>query len=143
MAIIKNPITIIKRSENQQVGAEFFDNITTIYSKDFQDCSALKTIRIPNSVVTINDYAFQGSSVESVFIGSDSNTAIQRMGSNTFRYSDISYLTIYATTPPTIGTSAFAEADPIAIYVPAESVQAYKSASGWSVLADIIQAIPS
>ena len=59
-------------------------------------------------------------------------------------------LTILATTPPVSTTSTgfgsssvFHFSSATAIYVPVESVEVYKNASGWSEYADIIQAIPT
>ena len=57
-----------------------------------------------------------------------------------FYCTTLTKLTILATTPPTLqtplGTNTFL------IYVPAESVDAYKNASGWSTMASRIYAIP-
>lgn len=47
----------------------------------------------------------------------------------------------YPVNPPTFGSSVFYDT-PLAIYVPAESVEAYKAASGWSTYTNVIQAIP-
>ncbi len=54
-------------------------------------------------------------------------------------------ITVKATTPPRGSTSMFGAAANYAgkIYVPAESVDAYKAANGWSAYADKIQAIPA
>ena len=43
--------------------------------------------------------------------------------------------------PPSLGLNAFLNTDNCIIYVPAESVAAYKSAEGWSEYADRIQAL--
>jgi len=49
-----------------------------------------------------------------------------------------------ATTPPTLGANAFSMVPTnCSIYVPAESVDTYKAASGWSDRANYIQAIPT
>jgi hypothetical protein len=52
-------------------------------------------------------------------------------------------ITCYATTPPTYGTSSFNNTYVTKIYVPSESVETYKAASGWSTHASKIEAIPS
>ena len=52
-------------------------------------------------------------------------------------------VTILATTPPTIGSRVLSDTNNCPIYVPAESVDAYKAASVWSSLASRIQAIPN
>ena len=51
---------------------------------------------------------------------------------------------IYATTPPALANSnAFTANNINKIYVPAASVNAYKTASNWSTFASYIEAIPS
>jgi hypothetical protein len=51
---------------------------------------------------------------------------------------------VQATNPPTIGIDVFKNTHAnLVIYVPSESVDTYKAASGWSTYADRIQAIPS
>jgi hypothetical protein len=53
-------------------------------------------------------------------------------------------ITCNATTPPTLEDAfAFENTDNCPIYVPAESVDTYKAASGWSTYADRIQPIPT
>ena len=73
---------------------------------------------------------------------------ITSIGNDAFYYSNnLSSLTVEATTPPTLGALAL-DGTAIynyqgSIYVPAESVNAYKTASGWSAFADLIQPIPA
>ena len=55
---------------------------------------------------------------------------------------DLETLTIKAVQPPTISRYTLTNNTPLtAIYVPAQSVDAYKAASGWSSFSSIIQAI--
>lgn len=52
-------------------------------------------------------------------------------------------VTVETPVPPALGEGVFYECpDDLEIYVPSESVNAYKKAEGWEVYADIIQAIP-
>jgi len=51
-------------------------------------------------------------------------------------------VTVEATTPPTLSTDAFNSTNNCPIYVPCDSVDTYKAASGWSTYASRIQAIP-
>lgn len=84
----------------------------------FEGCNKLKEITIPASVKNIENRAFYGCS-------------------------GLTSITSLATTPPGIGGASWHSSVPmtIPIYVPAESVDAYKSASYWSARADYIQAI--
>ena len=51
-------------------------------------------------------------------------------------------MTIKATTPPTLDSTAFSDSGIQTIYVPAASLDAYKSATNWSAFASKIKAIP-
>jgi hypothetical protein len=55
--------------------------------------------------------------------------------------SNLATITVKATTPPSLGSNAIRSSYVTTIYVPSSSVNAYKSASGWSSLASKIQAI--
>ena len=115
--------------------------VTSIGYSAFYDCSSMTSVTIPNSVTSIGDYAFYDcSSLKSVTIPS----SMTSIGDYAFYgCSDLESITIEATTPPTLsGTSVFENTNNCQIYVPAESVDAYKAATNWSELANRIQAIP-
>ena len=77
--------------------------------------------------------------MELLLIGS----GITSIAYNTFGYNQkLNRITIFATTPPTLGESAFDYTNDCNIYTPASSVNTYKTASGWSTYASRIQAIP-
>ena len=120
------------------------NGVTTLGNKCFDDCSNanFNSIVIPNSVTTIGRYAFQNCSyLSSVTIGNGVTIIDQQAFVNNSR---LTSLTINATTPPTLGANALAGTNAnLVIYVPAESVDAYKAATNWSTYADRIQAIPS
>ena len=129
------------------LGCQFSDfiipnSVTTIGSSAFSYCSKLTSMEIPNSVTEIGTCAFMAcSKLTSVEIPN----SVTSIGSDVFYtcYSMTS-ITIQATTPPTLSsTRAFSEANNCLIYVPAESVDAYKAATNWSSLADRIQPIPT
>ncbi|MBO7311418.1 MAG: leucine-rich repeat protein [Alistipes sp.] len=107
------------------------DSVTSIGSSAFADCSSLTSVTIGDSVTTIGNNAFYGcSSLTSVTIGNSVTT----IGSRAF-YSCNSLTNVYckATTPPAGGYKMFYnDASGPKIYVPMGSVEAYKSAEGWS-----------
>ncbi len=115
------------------------DSVTEIGNNAFFSCDSLTSVTIPDSVSAIGEYAFAYcESLTSVTIP-DSVTSI---GSYTFYYCT-SLTSVYCkpTTPPTgdYNHSMFDNnASGRKIYVPMESVEAYKSAQGWSDYADAI-----
>ena len=86
------------------------NTVTTIGESAFYGCNSLTSITIPNNVINIKNYAF-------------------------YDCNNLSSITIEATTPPTLGNYVFIN-DNCPIYVPAESVEAYKTA--WSSYQDRI-----
>lgn len=106
----------------------------------FGGCSSLTSINIPNSVTTIGQSAFLKCSITSVTIPNTVTTIGQSAFQNC---SSLTSITILATTPPTLGLNVFNNTNDCPIYVPAESVEAYKAATNWVTYASRIQAIPS
>lgn len=90
------------------------EGITSIGATVFQYCSVLTVVNLPSTVISLGSMAF-------------------------YRCPSMS-LTILATTPPTRSSGSFTLPGSGTIYVPAESVDAYKAA--WSSEASRIQAIP-
>ena len=91
------------------------DSVTSIGNHAFYYCDSLTSVTIPESVTTIGSYAFYHC---------DSLTSVY----------------CKATTPPALeGTSVFdSNGSDRKIYVPTESVEAYKSATNWSEYASAI-----
>ena len=90
------------------------DSVTSIGNHAFRGCISLTSVTIPDSVTSIGDWAF--------------------------RYCD-SLKKVYCkpTTPPTVDSSMFFDnASDRTIYVPRNSVEAYKSAEYWSSYASDI-----
>lgn len=113
---------------------------TTINNHMFAYCTSLTSVTIPDSVTNIGDYAFDSCGFTSITIPS----GVTRIGDSAFnRCRDLASITVNATTPPTMGYSAFIGTNDCQIYVPAESVEAYKSASGWSYYKSRIHPIPN
>ena len=107
------------------------DSVTTIGDRAFQSCDSLTSVTIPDSVTTIGESAFYNcSSFTSVTIPD----SVAEIGYWAF-YDCVSLTSVYckATTPPAGDDHMFSKnASDRKIYVPMESVEAYKSASGWS-----------
>lgn len=116
---------------------EFGKPITSIPAEAFIDEVDLDRVYLPDSIKTIGQNAFKLSGVSEIYIGS----GIESIGDGAF--DDLTYLTSIhctAVTPPTLGEMTINFDGPTQIYVPAESVAAYKSAPGWSDYAEGIMA---
>ena len=80
----------------------------------FMGCKKLRLVVLPQTLTNLGTYSFaKCTSLESVILN--------------------------AITPPTLGTGVFSETNNCPIYVPDESVIAYREASGWSAYADRIK----
>lgn len=121
----------------------FNEGLVTIGQGAFFGCRNYSALTIPNSVTTIGSSAFEGNKIKNLTIGS----GISFIGNGAFSKSEpFESITIYATTPPTIETYNvfWDDTNTCPIYVPAESVDSFKTANIWSqYYADRIQAIPS
>ena len=137
--ITSSKLPIISNIYDNGVGTMVIaGEITKIPNSAFYNCDSLTSVNIPDSVTTIgNEIFWYCDSLTSVNIP-DSVTTI---GSYAF-FSCNSLISVYckATTPPALGgTSVFdSNASGRKIYVPAGSVEAYKSATNWSKYAPAI-----
>lgn len=139
-------------------------NVTTFGSRAFNKVSTLNSVTIDYaSNARLGDYQFSGSSITSLTIGSNPTSIGQCMFENCtglttlvipsnissinssafYNCSGLTSITVESTTPPTLGNSVFDNTNNCPIYVPSESVDAYKAASEWSNYASRIQAIPT
>lgn len=118
------------------------DSLKIIGNASFEHCGVLSNITIPSSVTDIYNYAFyQCTSLTSVTIGN----GVTRIGSSAFYgCQSLTSVTILATTPPVLDSDwTFYNTNNCPIYVPAASVNAYKTAPVWINMADRITAIPN
>lgn len=107
----------------------------------FSDFINLTSIEIPETVLELGTYCFSGCGFETFTIPSQITT----LGVEPFRKC-LSLHTVYCepTTPPTASGNIFNGCTALThIYVPSESVETYKQASGWSNYANLIEAMPS
>ena len=92
------------------------EGLSSIGFQSFRDCSGLSEIVIPESVEYIGNTAFQSCQ-------------------------NLTSIRCLPTTPPTGSNGMFSGTGDCPIYVPAESVDAYKSAEYWSEYADRIRPV--
>lgn len=113
------------------------DSVTSISDYAFYDCSGLTSVTIGNSVTFIDTSAFYGcSGLTSVIIGNSVTT----IGVDAFSdCSKLKTIRVSAVNPPTLDVNLFDDTTPLEkIIVPKSSIDAYKSAAGWSIYADKI-----
>ena len=118
------------------------NNIDKIPIRCFYDCFSLTSITIPYSVTEISYDAFNScSKLKNISIPSN----VTSIGNRALRNcSGLTSITVEATTPPTLAKDmVFGNTNDCPIYVPSQSVSAYKSATNWSTYASRIQAIPT
>ena len=114
--------------------------VREIKSYTFNDCQSLEQIELNEGLETIGGNAFDTArSLQSITIPS----TVTSIGSSAFNNAQcLASVTVLATAPPTLGSGAFSGSGLKKIYVPAESVEAYKSATNWANYAEKIEAIP-
>lgn len=134
-------------------------NVTTIGESAFI-YSKIEEIDIPNTVVSIGQYAFKHTPLKGLFKYPEnphltaipyqcfSDTQIEtfvvpkyinNIGVDAFKdCAKLKVLYVNNTTPPTITNTSFSNCPLEKIYVPKESVEAYKAANIWSGFADRI-----
>lgn len=138
-------VETIENSAFQNCTAMTDTNLTlatkTIRDNAFRGCSSLKEILLP-SVVRIGINAFNGCSSTSNWRLSLPSTLTSISFGAFMGCTNLKVVIIDATTPPFLGEFAFDDCSPeLKIYVPSASLEAYKTAQGWSGYADKIYPI--
>lgn len=110
-------------------------SVTGIGMYAFYGCSALTSVNLPQTLTTIGEGAFGNcSGLTSITIPA----SVTSIGNYAFIWcTGLTEINVLATTPPTIGTGIFNDSGNCPIYVPCESLDAYKAA--WSDYASRIQ----
>lgn len=167
-----SPSDVINLIERDITSFDIPSGTVHIGNNAFASCSSLASVTIPNSVTSIGVNAFNATGITSIGgVGSGADIElganITSIGNgafagcvnlttatipdnittigNTLFYNctSLTSVTVEATTPPTLGTSAFDNTNNCPIYVPGASVAIYQAASGWSTYSSRIQAIPT
>ncbi|MBQ8853174.1 MAG: leucine-rich repeat protein [Alistipes sp.] len=118
------------------------NSVVSIGDGSFSYCTSLQDITIPDSVTEIvGGSFFNCTSLTSAILSKN----LTKIGDATFmNCSKLKNIYCSAVTPPQCGKDLFeGVTTDFKIYVPASSVSAYKSASGWSTYADAIVADPA
>lgn len=120
------------------VSVTISESVSSIGDFAFSGCSAMTSIEIPNSVTSIGIHCFSNSAnLESILIGS----GLKDVGEYAFAgCGSLSSFTCTAESVPTTGNSVFSESPQSSstLYVPASSVDAYKTAAQWKNFGTIL-----
>lgn len=108
--------------------------VTLVGSYSFRDCTGVTSVTIPKSVTGIGHYAFYNcTGLTSVTIPS---SVINIFDFAFAKCTGLKSITVNAITPPNLlncnSENHFWYTNNCPIYVPAQSVSAYKAAKGWS-----------
>ena len=117
-------------------------NVTTIYGGTFNGCDNLASVNIPEGVTGIAFWAFADCPSLSEITIPSTVTSIEDQAF--LDCPGLTSITVLATVPPVdVSERTFENTNNCPIYVPAESLAAYKNAEGWSNYASRIHTIGS
>lgn len=121
-------------------GIILFDGDVTLLQDAFTSRSNLLTISVPSSVKNTGSFSFLACSSIITITAGDGITSI---GEDAFKNCGaLTSLTLKSVVPPSLNSLAFYGSNNCTVYVPASSVEAYKSAANWQYMKSRIQAIP-
>jgi len=120
------------------------EGVETIYNAAFSNCTKLTSVKLPNSVVCIGERAFYGcSSLTSITL----HEKVLTIDIWAFANCNLKEVTSLAVTPPHVPQEVQEKYSPLfsketeengTLYVPAASVDAYKSTYGWKGFKNIV-----
>ncbi len=118
------------------------NSMTEIMHSCFAGCEHLSTVKLPNTIVWIGDWAFGECPSLTTF---EIPESVESIGMDVFLHSALKSLTCRPMTPPAKSPYGIIYEGPLflsdsleTIYVPMQSVEAYKNDYVWSRYADII-----
>ena len=112
------------------------ERITTLYS--WFASSAIHSMTLPNTLVAIGNNAFRKTRMQTLTIPA----TVTSLGNSIIYNTTLPEMIFLSTTPPTANTATWGGSGNLGVIkVPAESVEAYKTAPNWSNVANKIQAI--
>ncbi|MFA6860262.1 MAG: InlB B-repeat-containing protein [Clostridia bacterium] len=135
--------TILLQYPAEKQGSSYTipDGVIIVESVAFYSCKKLTSVIIPSSVTTIDIFSFSHSNITSITIPSSVANIENYAFSNC---TNLTCVNMRSMTPAPIKSETFENHNiSLKIYVPASSLQAYKSATNWSTYANHIFAYES
>ena len=161
-AVLNNPVEYMDRTfiQDKTLKTAKVPQFSLYLLRTFQECTALESVSIPESVIAIGEYTFyKCTSLESIELPSNL-TEVYHDAFNTCSSlktivfpagmtklgtwciascTSLESITVKATNPPTLEGALYYNSDmKPTIYVPAASVDAYKAADNWSAYSEQI-----
>jgi len=118
------------------ISIEIPNNVTYLGKAAFEGCDHLTNCILPNKITNLSRGLFYGTIISTLTIPATVESIYTPLPTS------LTELYLLPTTPPSLLENKCIPDNDCPIYVPAASVEAYKSAPIWSNFADRIQAIP-
>lgn len=119
------------------VEAHLPSGLTVLNAALFGSCGNLESVNIPEGVTTIGPQVFYDCFK---FKHVEFPSTVTSIGYNCFYRVTITELVMHAVVPPSLSNGGLGNGSSAkAIYVPDESVEAYKTADGWSRYASVVK----